>query len=348
MYNNQVTILFVEENADIREVFKKSISNKISNLILAENSNLGFELYKSHHPDIVITDISMPSMLEMIKRMKEFDHNVNVVAMSSYNIKEFFLEAIKIGVNGYLMKPVDSGKLNTMIDEVSSNILMIRALDEKERNRRIAEENLKKSLAEKELLLKEVHHRVKNNLQIISSILKMQERIIDDPKLKTILGESQNRIRSMALIHENLYRNESLANINFANYVKSLASNLARSYAFQQEKIKFEFKLDENLFLPIDIGIPLGLIINELISNSFKHAFVGRDLGTIFVSLKQTAESDYILHVGDDGVGIENESEITDSGSLGMKIVAKLLQQIDGKVIYNFGSGTHYYIRFSG
>jgi two-component sensor histidine kinase len=347
-YRHQISLLFVEDNEPIRVLFERRLSKRVQRFFVAENGHKGLEMYKAHKPDLVITDISMPIMngLDMIKKIKEFDPDVNVIVMSAYSIKEYFLEAINLGVNGYLVKPVDPKKLYALIDELSGNILMGKALEEKELIRSIAESNLKKSLAEKEILLKEVHHRVKNNMQIISSILKMQERLIDDPKLKTVLGESQNRIRSMALIHENLYRNETLANINFGNYVKSLTSNLSRTYADHQGRIVFEFDMDENVFLPIDIGIPCGLIINELISNAFKHAFKGREQGKISISLAVENGNEYILRVGDDGIGMKETATIEKSGSLGMRIVSKLIQQIEGKLEYDFNGGTKYIIRF--
>lgn len=342
----KISLLFVENKIEVRTMFESILTNAVRQLFLAENSKKGLEIYKEFKPDVVVTDISKPTMLKMIKKMKVFDPDVNVIVMSSYSVKEFFLEAIKIGVNGYLVKPIEPMKLNSLIHEVSGNIRMIKALEEKEQIRKVAEDNLKKSLAEKELLLKEVHHRVKNNLQIISSILKMQERQVDDLRLKSILGESQNRIRTMALIHENLYMNETLANINFGNYVKSLAGNLARSYAYQQDNIKFEFNLDDNLFLPIDIGIPVGLIINELISNSFKHAFTNRNYGTISITLAIKNENEYVLSVGDDGVGMKEPTGFESTKSLGMRIVSKLLQQIEGTLDYNFEGGTKYIIGF--
>ncbi len=347
-YRHQISLLFVEDNEPIRVLFEKRLSKRVQRFFVAENGRRGLEIYEEYKPELVITDISMPIMngLDMIRKMKENDPSVHVIVMSAYSIKEYFLEAINLGVNGYLVKPVDPKKLYALIDELAGNILMSKALEEKELIRSIAESNLKKSLAEKEVLLKEVHHRVKNNMQIISSILKMQERLIDDPRLKTVLGESQNRIRSMALIHENLYRNETLANINFGNYVKSLTSNLSRTYANQQGQIRFDFDMDDHVFLPIDIGIPCGLIINELISNSFKHAFKGRDQGTIAIALKVENNSSYVLYVADDGIGMKGPEMLQSSGSLGMRIVSKLIQQIEGTMEYDFENGTKYTIRF--
>jgi two-component sensor histidine kinase len=283
--------------------------------------------------------------LEMIKLIKEIDTEIKVIVMSAYSIKEYFLEAINLGVNGYLIKPVEAKKLYQLIDDLASQILLKKELENREQQRRQAEESLKRSLAEKDILLKEVHHRVKNNMQIISSILKMQERQVDDPKLKEVLEESQNRIRSMALVHEDLYRNENLENIKFINYAKSLAGNLMRTFSDHHGKINMVYEI-EDVLLPLDTGIPCGLIINELISNSFKYAFKNRETGTIKIGLKSSDDGKYLLEVSDDGVGFDKEVVVENAKTLGLKIVNKLVQQIEGTLEYDFSEGSKFIIRF--
>lgn len=344
---HNISLLFVEDNETIRFLYNRLLSTRVADYYVGENGQEGLDLYKKHKPDLIITDISMPVMdgLEMIGHIKAIDPNIKVVVMSAYSIKEYFLEAINLGVRGYLIKPVEAKKLFGLIDELAGNILLSKEIEEKEEKRKIAEDNLKKSLAEKEILLKEVHHRVKNNMQIISSILKMQERQINDPVLKVVLEESQNRIRSMALIHENLYRNENLANIMFSNYVKSLAGNLARTFSEQQGNVTFDYDIDD-VYLPLDIGIPCGLIINELISNSFKYAFAGKDKGKISIDLKQLDEQSFKLTVADNGVGLPEGLDYENSGSLGMKIVNKLVMQIEGTMEYVFSNGAKFIIDF--
>jgi two-component sensor histidine kinase len=218
-------------------------------------------------------------------------------------------------------------------------------LERKEKKRREAEEYLKKSLAEKEILLREVHHRVKNNMQIISSILRMQSRNIDDPRLKDVLQESQNRIHSMALIHENLYNNKTLSDIKFSTYIKSLSGNIARTYASQQANVSFDYQIDD-AYLPMDIAIPCGLIINELISNSFKYAFADKSTGVISIHFKHIIDDQFQLIVSDNGVGISDKIDITKTKSLGMKILQKLVQQIEGELKYDFSNGTKFTIIF--
>ena len=289
----------------------------------------------------------MPVMngLEMVKEIKKIASDAKFVVMSAYSEKDSFVESIHLGIDGYLMKPVEAKKLLSLIDEFAGITLMKWELERKEKKRREAEEYLKKSLEEKDILLREVHHRVKNNMQIISSILRMQSRNIDDPKLKDVLQESQNRIHSMALIHENLYNNKSLANINFSTYIKSLSGNIARSYASQNGHIKFDYKIEE-AYLPMDIAIPCGLIINELISNSFKYAFNGKSNGVIGIDFSSLKEDEFQLIVSDDGIGIPDTIDITKTKSLGMKILYKLVQQIDGELQSDFSNGTKFNITF--
>lgn len=342
-----ISVLFVDDNETIRQLYRRILEKHVDHLYIAKDGYHGLELYQKHKPDLVITDMVMPVMngLEMVKEIKKIAPDAKFVVMSAYSEKDSFVEAIHMGIDGYLMKPVEAKKLLSLIDEFAGITLMKWELERKEKKRREAEEYLKKSLEEKDILLREVHHRVKNNMQIISSILRMQSRNIDDPKLKDVLQESQNRIHSMALIHENLYNNKSLADIKFSSYIKSLTGNIARTYAHQQATVQFDYKMDE-AYLPIDVAIPCGLIINELISNSFKYAFINRSNGTISIHFKHTKEGESQLIVSDDGSGIPDEIDITKTKSLGMKILHKLVQQIDGELHSDFSNGTKFTITF--
>lgn len=343
-----ISVLFVEDNDTLRVLYSKLLSKRVAQVFTGENGQIGLDMYIQHKPDLVLTDISMPIMdgLQMIKLIKEITPDLKVVVMSAYSNNEYFLEAINLGVNGYLIKPVDASRLFAVVKEMATNIIIKKALEEKEQERHLAEENLKRSLAEKDILLREVHHRVKNNMQIISSILRMQQRLVSDPSLISILNESQNRIRSMALIHEHLYQSKNLANIKFDNYVKNLAVNLSRTYADQQGKVKFEYDIADVEF-PIDIGIPCGLILNELISNSFKYAFADRENGVIKIKLAKEGENGYLLALSDDGPGMKEPVNPDNSDSLGMKIVHSLVRQIDGTISYDFGHGTEFIIKFN-
>jgi len=342
-----ISVLFVDDNETIRQLYRRILEKHVNNLYIADNGFHGLELYQKHKPDLVITDMVMPVMngLEMVKEIKKVAPDAKFVVMSAYSEKDSFVEAIHMGIDGYLMKPVEAKKLLSLIDEFAGITLMKWELERKEKKRQEAEDYLKKSLEEKDVLLREVHHRVKNNMQIISSILSMQSRNIDDPKLKDILQESQNRIRSMALIHENLYNHKSLANIMFSTYVKSLCGNIARTYANQQANVQFDYQI-EDAYLPMDIAIPCGLIINELISNSFKYAFVNTPKGVISIHFNNLQDDDFMLTVADDGVGIPDDVNILKTKSLGMKILHKLVQQIEGELQNDFSNGTKFTITF--
>lgn len=343
-----ISVLFVDDNETIRTLYRRILEKHVNHLYIAENGSHGLELYLKHKPDLVITDMVMPVMngLEMVKEIKKIAPEAKFVVMSAYSEKDSFVESIHLGVDGYLMKPVEAKKLLSLIDEFAGITLMKWELERKEKKRQEAEEYLKKSLEEKDVLLREVHHRVKNNMQIISSILSMQSRSIEDPRMQEILQESQNRIRSMALIHENLYNHKSLANIMFSTYVKSLCGNIARTYANQQAYVQFDYKMDD-AYLPMDIAIPCGLIINELISNSFKYAFVNQPNGVISILFENKQDNSYALTVADNGSGIPPEVNINKTKSLGMKIIRKLVQQIDGELQTDFSNGTKFTIIFN-
>lgn len=211
-------------------------------------------------------------------------------------------------------------------------------------DREQAEQALRASLEEKVILLKEVHHRVKNNLQIISSLLNLQARKVRSPEFQAFLQDTQNRIRAMALLHETLYGSGNLACVSFRGYVDSVCIHLARSYASDLKKIRIQQDIAE-VTLPLDQAIPAGLIINELLSNAFKHAFAGRSEGKITVQLRSDDELLHTLRVADNGVGLP-AADTRDSGTLGLRLVASLVQQLEGQLSVERGAETVFQIAF--
>lgn len=203
---------------------------------------------------------------------------------------------------------------------------------------------LKESLREKELLLKEIHHRVKNNMQIILSLLRLQERSMGDEKLRAMLQDSQSRIRSMALVHDQVYRSRDMANIAFDRYVNSLVSELLKTYSVQQ---RIEVQVDiGNVRVGIDSAIPCGMILNELISNSMKHAF-SEGRGKIMIAFEQEGGG-YKLTVSDNGKGLPEDFTIEGQESLGLTLISLLVKQLDGEMAIDRSSGTRFTIRFPG
>ncbi|MEO1432909.1 MAG: histidine kinase dimerization/phosphoacceptor domain -containing protein [Cyanobacteria bacterium J06633_8] len=210
--------------------------------------------------------------------------------------------------------------------------------------RKQVENKLKTSLKEKEVLLKEIHHRVKNNLQIISSLLRLQSGYIKDKQALEVFKDSQNRVRAMALIHENLYQTNDLAKIEFAEYIRKLKHNLIRCYNINNIHINTNI---EKTFLKIDTAIPCGLIINELISNAIKHAFKNSEEGEIYVEFINLQEGKYSLSVSDNGTGASENLNSLKKQSLGLELVWNLVEQLEGTIIYSSKLGTSFRITFT-
>jgi len=198
-------------------------------------------------------------------------------------------------------------------------------------DRRKAEELIQESLLEKEALLKEIHHRVKNNLQITSSLLRLQSGYIEDEKALEMFSESQNRIRSMALVHEKLYQSKDLSRIDFSDYVQTLADLLFRSFGVDREQIHLSVE-SEKVFLSVEIAVPCGLMINELISNCLKHAFPGKSRGNIRVLVRRNAQNQVTLAISDDGVGFPKDLRVDAADTLGLQLVHTLTEQLNGKL----------------
>lgn len=230
------------------------------------------------------------------------------------------------------------------IPDTEGNIIEISCVSHNITEKKENNKEILNSLREKEVLLKEVHHRVKNNLQVVSSILNLQTSHITDEKILSVLDESQNRIKSMSLIHENLYQTNDFASVNFSEYIKNLIKNLIHSYQVYDIKINllFDFK---DIKLDLDHAIPCGLIVNEIISNTLKYAFAGRTEGTIFLSIKKEKNMFY-LEIGDDGIGLPKDIDIENTETLGLQLVCSLVEQINGTLKLKDEKGTRYLIIF--
>ena len=214
-------------------------------------------------------------------------------------------------------------------------------------DRKKAEEQIKNSLLEKETLLREIHHRVKNNMQIISSLLLLQSQNIVDQKYLDIFNDINNRILSMALIHEKLYESENLAQINIQEYINDLASNLMDSYG-RKGNAKIEINV-ENIPLNINFAVPCGLILNELITNSLKYAFPKDRHGKIKIVFQKRDGNIIHFSVSDDGIGIPRDMDIRNTKSLGIHLITSLAEnQLHGEIILNREGGTEFQINFKG
>jgi len=251
--------------------------------------------------------------------------------------------------------PAEVSSQGAMIGQVQTLISVVRDITQ----RKLAEEALQKAhaelaqqmeervreLSEKEVLLKEVHHRVKNNLQVISSLAGMQAEGSQDETVREELRDVTYRIRSMALVHEKLYQSENLASVDFAEYAKSLMNYLWRAHGAATEAVRLAFDL-EPVSLPVDVAVPCGLILNELAGNALKHAFRGRSEGNVTVSLRGAGEGRTSLSVSDDGVGLPAGFDWRKSSSLGLRLVQMLAGQLKGTVEVSSDGGTKFEITF--
>jgi PAS domain S-box-containing protein len=215
-------------------------------------------------------------------------------------------------------------------------------------SRKEAEESLKASLHEKEILLKEIHHRVKNNMQVISSLLSLQSRHLEDPQAIAMFRESQHRIRSMALVHEKLYQSQDLSRIDFASYLENLLVYLFHAYPVNARGVRLRTEV-ESFTLDINTAIPCGLLISELVTNALKHAFPAGDSGEILVSIQPGDGGRYVLKVKDTGVGYPAGLDFSAAETFGMQLVSMLLQQLDGTIAMTAapGAGTEFRVEFA-
>ena len=229
-----------------------------------------------------------------------------------------------------------------MVPLSGSSLIIMNDITDKKKS----DEQLKANLREKETLLHEVHHRVKNNMQVINSLLKLQSNNIEDKKIKEILKDSQSRVYAMSAVHEMLHGSEKLSEIDLKSYLSKITASIFQTYSTNHRKIKLNSSI-ENSPISINQAYPLGLIINELISNTLKYAFPEDRKGEITVSMKKL-DKELKLTIADNGVGISEEFDWKNSKSLGLKLVRTLVEnQLDGSIDMESNNGTKFIIKFN-
>jgi len=260
-------------------------------------------------------------------------------------------KSVKQGEYEFLWR-IKSGKViwvqltTHAIKDLKGKVLYFEGFVNEITDKKVAESKLLSSLKEKEILLQEIHHRVKNNLQVISSLLNLQARAIVNTEVKELLRESQNRVKTMALIHEKLYKSKDFMVINFADYLKSLVDYLVRSYSINTNLISVVLKVNDVSF-GIESAIPCGLIVNELVSNALKHAFPEGRMGAVQISLLKRRKY-YHLKVSDNGAGLPEKLDIYNTESLGLQLVNTLAAQLGGKISSSSKKGTLFNLKFKG
>ncbi len=270
------------------------------------------------------------------ERVKNFASRIKKDGFSAYEF-EFWIKrkdgSLKYFHNGY---STYKGKGN-----IVNRYIVTTDLTESKK----AEDKIVNSLKEKEILLKEINHRVKNNMQVISSLLKLQTDYVDDTNLLNIFTSCQNRVKSMSLVHEKLYQSDDLAKIDAYHYISKLVSNLFTSYSIGRERIKLILDI-KDIFLPVNYAIPCGLIINELVTNALKYAFLDNAEGSVIIDFHKVKDK-YSLSVKDNGCGLPEGFDFSKNQSMGLSLVDSLIKQLHGTIEFVSENGTEVKIEFS-
>ncbi len=310
----------------------------------ANTAQAGLETCREIAPDCILVDYKLPDMtgLEFLAQLRAGEPGdvpiSAVVMLTGLADEQLAVNAMKAGAQEYLVKErITAERLLATIEEAVEKLRLIRTLKE-ERDR------LARSVEEKEILLNEVHHRVKNNLQVIASLLRLQANASHEPAIVEALRESQNRVESMALIHEQLYENHDLRVVDLARHAALLLASMFNSYGVDRGRISGHVDI-EPLPMGVDRAIPAGLILTELLSNSLRHAFPSGRAGSIRVEGGRS-DGRVMLVVRDDGVGVPENVEPRRAGSLGLEIVDILTRQLKGAFELDRSGGATFRVSF--
>jgi two-component sensor histidine kinase len=290
--------------------------------------------------DIIISDYNLPGFdgLAALEIVKKTGLDIPFIIVSGTVGEDIAVEAVVAGAQDYVMKD----NLMRVPVAVRREIQNHRHREEK----RQAEKQIRESLEEKEVMLKEIHHRVKNNLAVISALLTLQSDYVKDDESKELFMESVGRIKTMALIHEKLYQSEMFAWVEMGDYLRQLVKTIQETYEAESDRIAVHIECD-NAVLDITKAIPCGLIVNELLTNAYKHAFRDRESGNIHLKLKKDKDSgECQLQVLDDGVGLPEEVISGKSNNLGYNIIRGLARQISAELHMTGHDGAHVLLTF--
>jgi two-component sensor histidine kinase len=335
-------VLAVDDSRAMRFALESTLITLGHEVRLCETAEEALDEFANGEYHLAVLDWVLPGMsgLELCREIRKLPGGdaCIILMITSRNRPEDLEAVLEAGADDYLAKPVEEKLLMTRLRVAEKMALTLMG-------RVRMESQLKESLRDKETLIKEVHHRVKNNLQVVSSLLALQGRQVHDPETRDFFNESENRVRTMSMIHEKLYRSADLASIDLSEYINELVEELYMSFDISSSSVKMVIEVQERQ-MDIDTLIPCGLIINELVSNAFKHAFKSGTKGEFYLGIYFSDDGNTELIVRDNGPGLPMNFDISKTRTLGLRLVNSLVKQINGKLnIYNDG-GTEYKIVF--
>ncbi|MBF0328651.1 MAG: response regulator [Nitrospirae bacterium] len=338
--NKNIRLLIVDDSEDDALLLVRHLKNagyQVEFIRVDTPEAMQSEL-KGRTWDAIICDYVMPkfSAPEALKILKESGLDLPFIVMSGVMGEETAVVMMKAGAHDYIRKDSTSRLIPAIEREIAEAAMRA----EKKR----ADAEILRSLREKEVLLKEIHHRIKNNMQIISSLLDLQSNYITDKAALQVFKDGQNRIRSMALVHELLYRSQNMVHINFNDYIREISGHMFRFYGIDASRVRMSIDIGDVKF-SLDTAVPFGLIVSELISNALKHAFPDAREGTINISLHERGEN-IELCFKDNGIGFPERLDFKNTESLGLHLVNSLVKQLSGEISMNRTDGTGFNITF--
>ncbi len=344
MIAGPLRILLVEDNlGDVRLLQEMFSTERAGSYEITSLPRLGLALnhLAKGNVDIVLLDLGLPDEegIETVRRVRKLAPDVPLIVLTGRDDDEAVAEAMLEGAQDYLVKgQIENRALPRALRYAIERFRLVSraALTTMELERRVRE---------KDLLLSEIHHRVKNSLQVVSSLISLEATRIKDPSMTEMLRSTQNRIRSMASIHRTLYQSKDFGHVDFKEFLLSFVPSLIQAYSTHPEAVQLEIAVGE-VRLPIDAAIPCGLIVNELISNALKHAFPEGRKGTIRIDFSHDQYNHASLSVADDGIGIPEEVDFELGETLGLQLVHLLSGQIGGTLNVSKSSPTRFVVRF--
>lgn len=332
-------ILAVDDNPANLDVAVRFLGDAGCRVLVARNGERAIERAMRTPPELILMDVKMPGIdgFEVCQRLKGYEplRDVPVILMTALTDEASKKRAFDVGAADYISKPITRGELIGRVTTQIENARYRRKL-ESEVERRA--EHLRRELAEKELLIREVHHRVKNNLSVVASLLQLQLASVKaGADAMQALRASAERIHAMSHVHQQIYETGRISSLDLNEYVQSLARELQAGYDPEQ-RVSIHTQLD-SVVVDVDVAIPCGIIVNELVTNALKHGFPDGARGTVSVELRDEPDERFRLVVADDGVGCDLNS-VNTSGSLGTTLVRTLSEQIRGELSFSNASGT--------